>query len=77
MIYLKILIFSPFHLSIFLLLCFVITTCDQYMFNSEIHRRNNRQITNFHQPISNLSLYQKGILNMGIKLNNNLPSFVK
>ena len=47
------------------------------MFNSEIHRRNTRQITNFLQPKSNLSLYQKGILNMGIKIYNNLPSFIK
>jgi hypothetical protein len=62
---------------VFLLLFFVITTCDQYVFNSEIHRRNTRQITHFHQPILNLSLYQKGILNMGIQLNNNIPSFVK
>ena len=62
---------------IFLLLCFVIITCDQYMFDSEIHRRNTRHITNFHQPISNLSLYHKGILNMGVKINYNSPPFVK
>jgi hypothetical protein len=60
--------------DIFLLLCFVITLCYQYMFNSEIHGRNTRQITNFHQPISNLSLYKKGIFNMGIKSNNNLTN---
>jgi hypothetical protein len=62
---------------IFLLLCFAITTGDQYMFNSEIHGRNTRQITNFYQSVSNLSLFQKGILNMGIKINNNLPSVMK
>jgi hypothetical protein len=61
----------------FLLLCFVITPFYQYMFNSEINGRSTRQITNFHQPISNLSLYKKGILNMGIKSNNNLPCFIK
>jgi len=47
------------------------------MFNSEIHGRNTRQIKNFHQPISNLSLYQTGILNSGIKIYNNLPPFLK
>jgi hypothetical protein len=71
---LNILILSSQYFSFFMLF---ITTCDQYVLNSEMHRRNTRKITNFHQPIPNLSLYQKGILNMGIKLNNNLPSFVK
>jgi len=47
------------------------------MFNSEIHGRNTRQIKNFHQPMSNLSLYQTGILNSGIKIYNNLPPFLK
>jgi len=41
------------------------------MFNSEIHGRNNRQTKNFHQPMSNLSLYQSGILNRGIKIYTN------
>ena len=78
MIYLKILIFSLLHLKyIVSLLCFVITNCDQYMFNSEMHGRNTRQIKNFHQPISNLSLYQTGILNRGIKIYTNLPPFLK
>ena len=34
-------------------------------------------ITNFHQPISNVSMYQKGILNMAFKTYINLPSFIK
>jgi hypothetical protein len=41
---------------IFPLLRLVVRNRDQYMFNSEIHGRNTRQITNFHQPISNLSV---------------------
>ena len=48
MIYLKILIFLLFHLNIyFSLLRFVITHCDQYMFNSEIHFKNTRQLQIF------------------------------
>jgi len=62
---------------IFSRLCFVITNRDQYMFNSEIRGRNTRQITNFRQPISDLSLYQKWILNIGIEIYNNLPAFMK
>jgi len=47
------------------------------MFDSEICGRNTRQFKNFHQQISNLSLYQTGILNSGIKIYNNLPPFLK
>jgi hypothetical protein len=47
------------------------------MFNSAIHGRNTTHITNFHQSVLNLSLFQKESLNMGIKINNNLPPFMK
>jgi hypothetical protein len=59
------------------LLCFVITNRDQYLFNSGIHGRDTRQIKKLYQPISNLFLYQTGILNSGIKIYNNLPPFLK
>jgi len=62
---------------IFSLICFVINNRDQYMFYSGIHGRNTRQITNFRQPISNLLLYQKWILNMGTEIHDNLPAFMK
>jgi hypothetical protein len=74
----KILIFSLLHLKyIVSLLCFVITNRDQCMCNSVVHGRNTKQIKNFHQPISNLSLYQTEILNSGTKIYNNLPPFLK
>ena len=68
MIYLKILIFLLFHLNIFLpsyvlLLQTVINTCLTKRCIEEI-----LETYNCHQPISNLSLYQKGILNMDIKI---------
>jgi len=67
MIYLKILIFLLFHLNTFfpsyvLLLQTVINTCLTKRYIEEILKNYN-----FHQPISNLSLYRKGILNMVLK----------
>ena len=77
MIYIKILIFLLFHLNIFFpsyvsLLQTVINACLTKRYIEE--RLEN---CNFHQPISNLSLYQKVIRNVGIKIYNNLPSFIK
>jgi hypothetical protein len=48
-----------------------------YTCNYNIHNRNTRQGTNLHQPIVSLSLYQKGSINMGIQIFNNLPSSIK
>jgi len=47
------------------------------MFISGIRGRNTRQITNFRQPVSNLLLYQKWILNIGMEIYINLPAFMK
>ena len=43
---------------IFSLLCFVIMNRDQYKLNSNIHGRNTRHSSNFHQTIVNFTLYQ-------------------
>jgi hypothetical protein len=42
-----------------------------------MHGRNTGQVTNLHQPIPNLSLYQRRIHNTGIKIYSNLPSFIE
>jgi hypothetical protein len=42
------------------LLLFVINNRDYFMVNSEIHNIKPRTKSNLHQPISNLSAYQKG-----------------
>ena len=77
MIYLKTLIFSLFLLNILFPFYYLVTANqDQFVFNSEICSIDNRQITNNHQLIWNLS-YQKWVLSMSIKIENNLPSFIK
>jgi hypothetical protein len=45
--------------------------------NSEKHNINTRHTINFHQPSSNLTVYQKGAYCMGIKIYNNLPPHIK
>jgi hypothetical protein len=45
---------------ILFLLFFVINNRNQFTINSKIYGINNRHFSNFHQPRSNLSKYQKG-----------------
>ena len=47
------------------------------MVNSEIRNINTRTKSNLHQPISNLSTYQKGTYYSGIKVFNSLPTHIK
>jgi len=44
------------------------------MVNSEIYDINTRAKSNVHQPIFNLSAYQKGTYYSGIKVFNSLPT---
>jgi len=48
-----------------------------FTLNSENHTRGTRQSNNFYQPITNLTVYQKGVHYMGIKIFNNLPPYIK
>ena len=50
---------------------------EDYVYNYDIHKRNTRQTSNLRQSTISLSLYQKGVINMGIKIYNNFPSFIK
>jgi hypothetical protein len=50
---------------------------DQYILNSEVHSMNTRQHYNLHQPLPSLTKYQKGVYYLGIKVFNNLPSYIK
>jgi hypothetical protein len=59
------------------LLLFVVDNGDYFKVNSGIHNINTRTKSNLHQPISNLSAYQKGTYYSGIRVFNSLPSQVK
>ena len=45
--------------------------------NSDVYNINTRQKLNFHQPLSNLSLYHKLIYALGVKVLNDPPPFIK
>jgi hypothetical protein len=54
---------------------FNIENRDDYICNYDIHKILDG--SNLHQPMVSLSLYQKGLINMGIKIFNNLPFSIK
>jgi hypothetical protein len=44
---------------------------------SDVQHINTRQKSNFYQPSSNVSLYQKGVYSTGIKVFNHLPPIIE
>jgi hypothetical protein len=59
------------------LMLFMIKNKNNFIANSEIHKINTRQQNNIHQPLVNLSKFQKGINCLGTKVYNNLPQYIK
>ena len=62
---------------IFPLSIFVIKNKHLFYTNNQIHSIHTRFKTNLHQPIANLTQYQKGVYYSGIKIFNNLPHDIK
>jgi len=56
---------------------FVVKNKNNFILNSEKHTKSTRQFNKFYQPITNLTIYQKGVHYMGIKIFNNLPPYIK
>jgi hypothetical protein len=56
---------------------FFISNRDEFVLVSEMHRIFTRQITSFYQPTFRSSLYQRGIINIVIKIYNVFPSLMK
>jgi hypothetical protein len=65
---------SQYILSVLL---FVVDNKNLFHVNSEIHSINTRQNSNLHQPLANLTLYEKGAYYSGIKVFNNLPPNIR
>ena len=59
------------------LLIFLFKSKHQFPLNTEIHYHATRQKSNFHQPLSFLTKYQKRICYLGIKVFNKLPPYIK
>jgi len=43
----------------------------------ENHTKSTRQFNDFYQPITNFTVYQRGVHYMGIRIFNNLPPYIK
>jgi hypothetical protein len=56
---------------------FVVNNKNKFKLNSYICHINTRQKCNFLQASSTLSLYQKGVYSVGIKVLNHLPQSIK
>jgi len=62
---------------ILLLMLFIVNNKNLFTLNSENHTKGTRQSNNFYQPITNLTIHQKGVHYMGIKIFNSLPPYIK
>jgi hypothetical protein len=59
------------------LLLFMIRNKNQFLPYSEIYHFDTRLHANFHQPSVNVTNFQKGVSNVGTKVFNMLPSYIK
>jgi hypothetical protein len=50
---------------------------NQFPVNSEIYHFDTRQHANFHQPSVNVTKFKKDVSNLGVKVFNMLPSYIK
>jgi hypothetical protein len=55
----------------------VVNNRNQYRSNSEIHSKNTRRSVDFYQPLTRLSIDQRGTSYMGIKIFNSVPSEIR
>jgi hypothetical protein len=59
------------------LMLFVVINKNLFILNSENHIKSTRQFNNCYQSITNLTIYQREVYYMGIKIFNNLPPYIK
>jgi len=56
---------------------FVVNNTNYFISNSDKRFKSTRQSLNFYQTITNLTVFQKGVHYMGIKVFNTLPHYIK
>ena len=61
----------------FSLLMYVVNSKHLFTRNLEVHNRDTRSAKNFHLPITNFTIYQKGAYYTRIKIFNYLPIHIK
>jgi len=62
---------------IYSLMLFVVNNTNYFTSNSDNRFISTRQSLNFYRPNTNLTLFQKGVHYMGIKVFNTLPHYIK
>jgi len=58
------------------LMNFVLQNKERFTLNIKVHNLNTRNKLKLYKPISSLTLYQKGVYNMGIRIFNKLPEHI-
>jgi hypothetical protein len=58
------------------LMNFVLQNKERFTLNIEVHNFNTRNKLKLHKPVSSLTLYQKGVYNMSIRIFNKLPEHI-
>lgn len=59
------------------LMLFVVNNKNLFVLNSDKHNIRTRHTNNLYQPTTNFTVYQKGVYCMGIRVYNNLPTYIK
>jgi hypothetical protein len=62
---------------VLLLMLFVVKNKHFFILNIENHSKSTRQLNNLYHPITSLTVYQRGVHCMGIRIFNNLPPHIK
>jgi len=64
-------------LYIFKVTCFIRKYCQSLEQNSKVHQYNTRRKLDSHVKLQKTEIYKKSVINMGTKVYNNLPKFLK
>jgi len=57
--------------------CFIKKYCQSLEQNSEVHKYNTQRNMDIHVKLHKTEIYKKSVINMGTKVYNNLPGFIK
>ena len=64
-------------LYIFELTCFIKKYCQCLELNSNVHKYNRQRMQDIHIKPQKTEIYKKSVINMGTKVYNNLPKYLK
>jgi len=70
-------ILTVVSLYIFEVTCFIWKYCQSLEQNTQVHQHNTWRKLDLHVKMQNTEVYKKSVINMGTKVYNNLPRFLK